>query len=483
MKIFRKCAAVFCAVAMMGSILSANAWAVDQSFSLQVNGENVALTDAAPEAKNGRTFIPVRAAFEALGAQVDWDQAAKSVTAVKGDTTVVMTMNSTVAKVTENGETKELTMDVVPYAKNGRVYVPVRFAAEALHCAVGWDGDARTVIIVDVPALLEGATFENLNGWMKAEAETAKIDNAITTGTADFKLTAPDENGVKQTYPLKVDFTSHATETKQQINLATDFTDLADLFISGMGTVPAAEKAEFLKLCQAEAEARMDLTTGKIYFTVDSPLLLELTQNAVGDSSIWYLLDMNKLMEQEGMSAFDYAAYVQEMQSTFSEDMSFEELLCELLTMEDLTDAEYDYEMLKLTADVCRDLFSDQAMTKSGNYYVVNWKMEEEGTVVQMKLTYQPQGNRLTGCTMEMSVEDGVSDPITMTMKVQENGAVTTLSIRSDLGDDISLDIALSAKTVEATTEPTVVPPAGAQVVDVLEELEDSPVDYGDLTA
>ncbi len=88
-----------------------------------------------------------------------WDQADKSVTAVKGDTTVVMTLDSTKAEVTKDGQEQELTMDVAPYSKGGRTYVPVRFAAEAFSCAVGWDGDEHTVMIVDVETLLGDATF------------------------------------------------------------------------------------------------------------------------------------------------------------------------------------------------------------------------------------------------------------------------------------------------------------------------------------
>ena len=38
-----------------------------------------------------------------------------------------------------------------------RTYVPVRFAAQAFDCAVGWDQDTSTAIIVDTEKLLETA--------------------------------------------------------------------------------------------------------------------------------------------------------------------------------------------------------------------------------------------------------------------------------------------------------------------------------------
>ena len=125
----KKIAALLCALAMMASILSVGAWAAPSDIAVQVNGQEVSFPDARPEVRNGRTMIPMRAAFETLGAQVTWNPEQQSVTAVKGDTTVVMTLGSTNVSVTENGEQRQLQMDVAPYSRNSRTYVPVRFAA------------------------------------------------------------------------------------------------------------------------------------------------------------------------------------------------------------------------------------------------------------------------------------------------------------------------------------------------------------------
>ena len=73
MKGIKRFASVLYVLALMGSLLSVTAWADDQNVSLQINGENLILTDARPEFKAGRTFIPARIAFEALGAAVDWE--------------------------------------------------------------------------------------------------------------------------------------------------------------------------------------------------------------------------------------------------------------------------------------------------------------------------------------------------------------------------------------------------------------------------
>ncbi len=99
--------------------------------------------DVAPYIKNGRTYVPMRYLGEALGAEVVWDDAARTVTLTKGDTTVVFTIGST--SYTVNGEAK--TADVAPEITNDRTMLPARFVAEAFGAEVGWDAGTQTVLI------------------------------------------------------------------------------------------------------------------------------------------------------------------------------------------------------------------------------------------------------------------------------------------------------------------------------------------------
>lgn len=98
------------------------------SSDMVVNNQVVAMEDAAPYVANDRTFVPFRALGEALGAEVEWDNDARTVTYTLGKTEVVMTIGETTYTV--NGEEK--TMDVAPEITNDRTYVPVRFVGEAL---------------------------------------------------------------------------------------------------------------------------------------------------------------------------------------------------------------------------------------------------------------------------------------------------------------------------------------------------------------
>ena len=101
------------------------------------------VADVPPAIINNRTMLPVRAILEACGAEVGWDGATQTITATKGDTTIVMVIGSSEAYV--NGAL--VLIDSPPVVTNNRTLVPARFLAESLNAKVGWDGNNRTVEI------------------------------------------------------------------------------------------------------------------------------------------------------------------------------------------------------------------------------------------------------------------------------------------------------------------------------------------------
>ncbi len=98
--------------------------------------------DVPPFIENSRTMVPLRAIFEALGAEVKWDGDTKTVTAKKNGTEIKLVIDGAAYK---NGELMEL--DTPAKIINNRTVVPLRFVAESFECQVTWDGDTRTVII------------------------------------------------------------------------------------------------------------------------------------------------------------------------------------------------------------------------------------------------------------------------------------------------------------------------------------------------
>jgi len=107
-----------------------------------LNGQKL-FFDVPPLIENGRTLVPLRAIFEAMGAKVYWDAAARKVTATRGTTTVVMPLYST--RPTINGVV--YTLDVPTKIVNNRSLAPLRFVCEAFGGKVTWNGNMRTIKI------------------------------------------------------------------------------------------------------------------------------------------------------------------------------------------------------------------------------------------------------------------------------------------------------------------------------------------------
>lgn len=112
--------------------------------------------DVQPQMISGRTMVPLRAIFEALGATVEWDGATQTVTAYNDQYFVIARIGDT--SMTVNNTLK--TMDIAPLILNGRTLVPARFVAEAFDCTVQWIGETRSVYIFTSD--VEDDLFENI---------------------------------------------------------------------------------------------------------------------------------------------------------------------------------------------------------------------------------------------------------------------------------------------------------------------------------
>ena len=113
-------------------------------IKVYVNGYQL-FFDVPPQIVDGRTLVPLRAIFEALGATVEWEAETQTITAVRGDITIFMQIGSNM--LTRNNT--DITLDVPAQLVEGRTLVPVRAVAESFDAIVDWDHDNRAVIITD----------------------------------------------------------------------------------------------------------------------------------------------------------------------------------------------------------------------------------------------------------------------------------------------------------------------------------------------
>lgn len=123
-------------------VLSVNvAWAAP---TVLLDGKTLSF-EVPPTVENGRTLVPVRAIFEALGAVIYWDPSTQTITSEsKGkQRTVNITIGNKQAYV--NGAA--VMLDVPASIIESRTMVPLRFVSEALGAQVSWDAKSQTIAI------------------------------------------------------------------------------------------------------------------------------------------------------------------------------------------------------------------------------------------------------------------------------------------------------------------------------------------------
>lgn len=133
-----------------------------------VRGEPLTLS-LEPVIESGRTLVPMRDIFESLDAYIEWDGSTKTVTALKGDTTVKLKIGDKTAYLNN----KSMQLDVPAKIINDKTFVPLRFIGESLGADVDWNNNTRTVTItVDNSSEIHGNTSGNIsNGGFVCEKD------------------------------------------------------------------------------------------------------------------------------------------------------------------------------------------------------------------------------------------------------------------------------------------------------------------------
>ncbi len=131
--------AVVCLLIIM---LAFSGVAQAQDISVVINGSEKNFTPA-PVIKDGSTLVPMRAFFEALGCNVDWDNQTRTAIGSRNGIKVELPIGSTSAFV--NGQPK--TLAVKAQLIDNSTFIPLRFVGEALGDLVEWEGSTSTITI------------------------------------------------------------------------------------------------------------------------------------------------------------------------------------------------------------------------------------------------------------------------------------------------------------------------------------------------
>ena len=152
--------------------VNSSVWA-QTDIRIQIDGQPLE-TDVSPVIENDRVLVPVAHLLRALGAQVTWNEAARTVTISQNDRRMLLTIDSRTAQI--NGEAVQ--MEVPARILNQRTILPLRFVAENLEAVVEWDGVNRMVTVqteetdfvhrpVDFEIVEDVSLSDSLSSWVE----------------------------------------------------------------------------------------------------------------------------------------------------------------------------------------------------------------------------------------------------------------------------------------------------------------------------
>ncbi len=261
--------------------------------------DNKILMLQSPFIENGRTYVPLRAVSENLGAVVKWEAETKTITINNGKTTVICQIGNNQATV----NSKQVPLEALPKHKFGSTCVPLRFTSDCLGAEVNYDKNSNTIdITYEVP---EKAGVKYVDG--RAIRTTALPKNA-----KDFPYIL--EGIPNEMYELKAEYEylSTAKEGKDYIRPCNVKTDP---FYS----------EENVKLWKKIVESNLDHKFNVDYTTIDNNWAVEMAKTyieAQSEEKVHY----NKYLNY----AKDYISYVKRNKIKIEGDYYVEPSICYL---------------------------------------------------------------------------------------------------------------------------------------------------------
>lgn len=156
----------------------------EASVEVVVNGE-ILQSDTRAEIVEDRTYVPLRAIAEKLGAQVVWNEKTQGIKLILGEMQTDLTIGSLSASITKGQKVTAESLEAAPYIKNDRTYVPLRFVSRGLGCGIYWCDEIKTAIVYsnhpapedNLKALAEG--FFNTDLPQAVKTDNARLAQSI----------------------------------------------------------------------------------------------------------------------------------------------------------------------------------------------------------------------------------------------------------------------------------------------------------------
>ncbi len=432
-----------------------------------LNDKCISFADAAPEAKNGRTMVPLRATLEAMGATVDYEQATKTVTVTGEKASFTHVIGSDVITLSDGTAVK---MDVASYSTpSNRTMVPVRFFSQVLGYDVFWDNGYRMAFLLDEETFAEkvDSRLTILNGYL---AGNAKRFDASRNYKEDVTLSGTvkviDSIKGDRSYPYSGKASVLLGKDGMSMSLSADLGDLAEYFESLAGEpLPEAYRAAFIK---PELEA---IYGDKLYYK--SPLFDALMAKVDGTQAVsgaWYATDA--VMSFGALRASMYGG---------NEDYTVGKALYAAMKQGDANGFFESWSGTEQLAAAAVEMFGDETFTKSGSGYKWHFGKEELAMLLAEAIPGFIADSGVDELNIDMTLrsDGGVELKYTASTSVNEEAALRinytlagnssrmtakgTVQVRNVC--DVTFDAAVSVRTT--SEKPLAAPPAGTTVIEL----------------
>ena len=436
-----------------------------------LNDKCISFTDAAPEAKNGRTMVPLRATLEAMGATVDYEQATKTVTVTGEKASFTHVVGSDVITRADGSTVK---MDVRSYVTpSNRTMVPVRFFSQVLGYDVFWDNGYRMAFLLDEETFAEkvDSRLTILNGYLNGNAKRFDASrNYKEDVTLSGTVKVIDSIKGDRSYPYSGKASVLLGKDGMSMSLSTDISRLAEYFESLAGEpLPEAYRAAFIK-------PELDAIYGdKLYYK--SPLFDALMAKVDGTQAVsgaWYATDAAMSFGDLWASAY-----------SGNEDYTVGKTIYAAMKQGDANGFFESWSDKTSLASGMVGMFGDETFTKSGSSY--KWHFDKETLAsllmeagmdaetvpgfiadigideLSIDMTLRSDGSAEVKCVL--AVEDGETTACRIDFAFAGNNshatAKGTVQVRNVC--DVTFDAAISVRTT--SEKPLAAPPAGTTVI------------------
>lgn len=431
----------------------------------------IAFTDAVPEVKNGRTMVPLRAALEAMGARIEFDQATKTaiVTGEKASFTHVVGSD-----IITRADGSTVKMDVRSYVTpSNRTMVPVRFFSQVLGYDVFWDNGYRMAFLLDEEIFAEkvDSRLAILNGYL---AKNAKSFDASKNYREDVTLSGTvkviDSIKGDRSYPYSGKASMLLGKDSMSMRMSADLSGLAELLEGLAGEkLPETYRAALIK-------PELEVIYGDRLYN-KSPLFDALMTKESGAQTVsgaWYAAD----------AVMSFPDLYESMYGS-NEDYTVGKALYAMMKQGDANRFYESWSGTEQLAAAAVEMFGDETFTRSGSGYKWHFGKEELAKLLteagvdaeavpgfiadsgveelSIDLTLRSDGSVELKYTASTSVNEEAALRIDYTLAGNSSRMTAKGTVQVRNVCDVTFDAAVS---VRATSEkPLTAPPAGATII------------------